>query len=131
GLQEQLGIELRLLGLDRARRLHGLLAPRELRRSLGREVEREGRARADLRLDVDLAAEQAGDLARDREAEPGAAEAAARRAVRLLEGLEDQLQLVLRDADPGVLDREPQHLAGSGESRHLEARPLLGAPDRQ
>ena len=52
--------------------------------------------------DADLAAEQARDLAADRQAEAGAAVAAARRPVGLLEGLEDQPQLVLRDADAGV-----------------------------
>ena len=58
------------------------------------------------RVDAQVATEQAGDLARDREAEAGAAVLAARRAVRLLERLEDQALLVLRDADAGIRDRE-------------------------
>src|ERR687894_629001 len=57
-------------------------------------------------LHVERAAEQAGDLTRYREAEPSAAVLAARAALPLLEGLEDQPQLVLRDADSGVPDRE-------------------------
>ena len=64
-----------------------------------RQEERERAALADLALDVDLAAEQARDLAADREPEAGAAVTAARRPVRLLEGLEDQAELVVRDAD--------------------------------
>ena len=61
-------------------------------------------------LDVDLAAEQARDLAADREPEAGAAVLAAGGAVGLLERLEDELLLVLRDADAGVGDREGDHL---------------------
>ena len=55
-----------------------------------------------LAVDAQVAAEQAGDLAADREAEAGAAVLAAGRAVGLLERLEDQPLLVLRDADAGV-----------------------------
>ncbi len=58
------------------------------------------------RTDLQLAAQQAGDLAADRQAEAGAAIFAAGRAVGLLERLEDQLLLVLRDADAGVGDRD-------------------------
>ena len=77
------------------------------------QVERERAAPVDLALDVDLAAEQPRDLAADREAEAGAAVAPARRSVGLLERLEDQAQLVPRDADAGVLDGEPDHRLGA------------------
>src|SRR5207247_7158246 len=78
---------------------------------------RERRARALLRLDPDLAAQEPRDLAADREAEAGAAEAARGRAVRLLERLEDQAQLVVRNPDPRVRDGEREHLL-----RRLERR---------
>src|SRR5258705_8217298 len=54
----------------------------------------------------ELAAEQARQLAADRQAEARAAVLAAGRAVGLLEGLEDDLLLVRRDADAGIDDRE-------------------------
>ena len=73
------------------------------------QVERERAALAAGRLDMDLAAEEPRNLAADRQAEPCAAVAAVRLAVRLLERLEDQLQLVLRDSDPRVEDREGEH----------------------
>ena len=79
----------------------------------GRQEERERAALADFALDVDLAAEQSRDLAADREPEAGAAVTAARRPVRLLEGLEDQAELVLRDADSGVHDGELEHGLGT------------------
>ena len=62
---------------------------------------------------MDLAAEQTHDLTADGESEAGAAVTAARSPVRLLEGLEDQPQLVVRDADAGVLDRELEHGLGT------------------
>ena len=74
-----------------------------------RQEERELAAPADFALDMDLAAQQTCDLAADRETEAGAAVTAARRPVCLLESLEDQAQLVMRDADAGVLDRELEH----------------------
>src|SRR6185312_6896737 len=88
-----------------------------------REEERERAPFARLALDVDLAAEQACDLAADREAEPGAAVAAARRPVCLLERLEDQAQLVVRDADAGVGDRELEHGLRAGEGLAGELPP--------
>ena len=78
-----------------------------------RQVERERGALTLRALHVDLAAEQAGDLAADREPEPGPAEAAADRALGLLERLEDQAQLVRRDADPGVDHRERDDVLGA------------------
>ena len=84
----------------RARRRVAVRVPD--RRILRRQEQRERAALARRALDADLAAEQPRDLAADRQAEPRAAELAARRAVRLLERLEDQLLLVLRDADAGV-----------------------------
>ena len=82
-------------------------------------------------VDRELAAQQAGDFAADRQAQAGAAVLAAGGAVGLLEGLEDDPLLVLRDADAGVLDREGEDLAGLVErslavsSRSAAARPQL------
>ena len=108
-------------GLGRAVRLRR-------RRVHRREEEREGAALARRALGADLAAEQARDLAADREPEAGAAVAAARRAVGLLERLEDQPQLVGRDADAGV--RRPRSTRRSRtRDRRLgcEAGAALGA----
>ena len=83
-----------------------------------------------LAVDAEVAAEQAGDLAADREAEAGAAVLAARRAVRLLERLEDQALLVLRDADAGIGDRERDDVgAPSAVIAQLDAA-ALGELDR-
>src|SRR5205085_9666039 len=97
---------------------HRLLADARLRackalRSIGaRQVQRE-RASGSRRADEpDLAAEQLGQLAADRKAEAGAAVLPRRGAVGLLERLEDDLLLVLRDADPGIAHREGKHVAG-------------------
>ena len=79
----------------------------------GRQKQRERAACTDFTLHVDLAAEQARDLPADGESETGAAVPSARRPVGLLEGLEDQTQLVVRDAHAGVLDRELEHGLGT------------------
>ena len=63
---------------------------------------------------LDLAAEQVGQLAADREAEAGAAVLAAGAGVGLLEGLEDDLLLLERDADAGVGDLEGDHRRAPG-----------------
>ena len=71
-----------------------------------RELERQNRvkraAHPRLAVQVQLAAEQVGDLAADGQAQAGAAVLAAGAAVGLLERLEDDLLLVLGDADAGV-----------------------------
>src|SRR6185437_3042339 len=71
-----------------------------------RQVEGEDRAAPERGTHGDVAAEQVRDLPADGKAESGAAVLAADRAVRLLEGLEDDAQLLLGDADPGVRDGE-------------------------
>ena len=70
-----------------------------------RDREPEGAAHARLALDPDPSSHQLDQLGRDRQAQPRAAEPAGRRAVGLLERLEDRLQLLGGDADPGVGDR--------------------------
>src|SRR5262249_61135379 len=85
-------------------------------RAGGGEEGREARALPRRGLDMDLSAEQPGDLARDGQSGAGPAVAPGRRAVRLLEGLEDELQLVVGDPDAGV--------------GHLEADDLLGLAER-
>jgi hypothetical protein len=71
-----------------------------------REVKRA--APADLALDPDPAAHQVHRPGRDAQAEAGAAVLARRRAARLGEGLEDQPQLLGRDADARVPHRKMQ-----------------------
>ena len=65
--------------------------------------ERERGAGAGLALDPELAAHQRDELRRDRQPEPRPAVLPRGRAVGLRERLEDELLLVLRDADAGVL----------------------------
>src|SRR5207248_7710304 len=81
----------------------------------GREVEGERASLVDRALGLDLAAEQPGDLPADRETEAGAAVAPARGAVGLLERLEDEAELVLRDTDTGVDDGEGHDPVGAAE----------------
>ncbi len=78
-----------------------------------RQIERERAALDRDALQVDFAAQQAGDFAADGQAQAGAAIAAAGAAVGLLEGLENDLLLVGRNADAGVRDREGDHAAGA------------------
>ena len=85
------------------------------------QVQRERAPLARRRDDPDLAAEEARDLPADRKPEPGAAVAAAGRPVRLLEGLEDDAQLVLGDPDPRVDDREGDDGLGGREALAREA----------
>src|SRR3954466_705470 len=90
-----------------------------------RQIEGEGRSLARRALDVDLAAEEPRDLPTDREAEPRAAVLAAGGPVRLLERLEDDLLLVVRDADAGVLDVERDHRPGREQRGRLEPAAVL------
>ena len=96
----------------------------------GGQEERERAPAARRALHADLAAEQARDLAADRQSEPGAAELAARRPVGLLERLEDELLLVLRDPDPGVAHGERDHrlrLVERSGSRTASPSPPCGS----
>src|SRR6266511_3809610 len=105
----------------------------EPRRRLGREhirqVQHERRALADRRGDRDGAAEQARQLAADGQAKAGTAVLAAGRAVRLLEGLEDQRQLVVGDSDAGVVDAERGDPPRPVQRRYAERGALRGDPD--
>ena len=96
-----------------------------------RHEQGEGRAFARPRPHLQLAAEQPRDLAADREAEAGAAIFAAGRAVGLLEGLEDQLLLVLGDADAGVGDRDLDRPVDVAQHRMVGAPAAVGAAHRQ
>src|SRR5436853_588197 len=64
-----------------------------------RQRERERAALRDGARDVDLAAQRVGELAADRKPQPRATVLPTGGAVRLLEGLEDDLQLLGSDAD--------------------------------
>ena len=71
---------------------------------------------------MDFAAEQAGELAADGETEAGTAVLAAGRGIGLLEGLEDDLLLLQRNADAGVGHFERHH------RRRLAQHRVSGAP---
>ena len=73
------------------------------------EIEREHAAFVGDAHDVDRASEEPRDLATDGEAETRAAVLSTGRPVRLLEGLEDELLLLRRDADARVADGERDH----------------------
>ena len=94
------------------------------------QVEREGAPLAERALDPDLAAEQPGDLPADRQAQAGAAVLAAGARVGLLERLEDDLQLVRRDADAGVAHRERDDRGppGRGPGGRRSSPPWPGRP---
>src|SRR5690606_8435918 len=88
----------------------GVGAPRPAVVAGERQAERERAPLADLALDLQLAAEEARELAADRQPQAGASVPPARGPVRLLERLEDELLLVLRDAHARVDDRERDDL---------------------
>src|SRR5262249_28046868 len=96
-----------------------------------RHEQREPAAPARLRFDVDLTSEQAGDLPGDRQPEAGAAVLARGRAVRLLERLEDRMQLVLGDAHARVDDGEADHLLCTAQRLAAEADGRGRIADRQ
>ena len=78
--------------------------------------------RSDGACDPDLAPEQPRDLPADRQAQPRAAVLPRAAHVDLLEGLEDEPLLVLRDSDPRVDHRERHDRVGLVE--HL----IVAAP---
>src|SRR6266568_4532484 len=102
----------------RAGSIEEILTP--LVRGRGGEEEREGGALAWLALHLDATLERARDLAADGEAQPGAL------AARLggVEGLEDALALLGRDAGAGVrhLQRQ-QAVVAAGAHGQLAALP--------
>ena len=100
---------------------------------LQRQVERERAAPARRAAQLDLAAEQVGKLAADRQAEAGAAVLAAGAGIGLLEGLEDDLLLLGRDADAGVRDLECDdrgRLARGSDDRRSSRAPATAMRSR-
>src|SRR2546425_873630 len=73
-----------------------------------RQVERERAALAHRARHANFATQHSDDLAADGQAQAGTAVHARGAPVRLLERLEDQLELVASDADSHVRDRERQ-----------------------
>ena len=78
---------------------------------------------------MDFAAEQAGQLAADGKTKAGAAIFAAGRGIGLLECLEDDLLLLLRNADAGVGDFESDDSGGLIEHRMIAAPAADGGVD--
>ena len=89
---------------------------------LQRQIECEDAALAGGALQMDLAAEQACELAADGKAKAGAAVFSAGAGIRLLERFEDQLLLVLGNADAGV-----GYFEGDHRGRVIE-NGMFGAP---
>ena len=118
-------------GRRQRRQLDALLGRRAdcRARPVERNDQRERRALARHAFDPELAAEQAGDLAADRQSEPGAAIFAAGGSVGLLEGFEDQLLLVLGNADAGIGDGDRQR--SRGHDRAVARRTGTGGAETQ
>ena len=126
-------------GTQRARGGHLRSRPRDLVRgrllalplvALRSHHDAEHRSLADLGVHVQVVSHELAHRSRDREPEAGTAESAGGAAVSLLKGLEDRLQPVLRDPDPGVdhADRE-----GCSVRFRVDARghgPVLGELER-
>src|SRR6266850_2863263 len=94
-------------------------------------VKGEGAALPGRAAQPDLAAQQARQRAADGQPQPGPAEGPAGGGVRLLEGLEDQLVLLARDADAGVRDGEGEHLERASQGGGAEPAPSCLQADRQ
>src|SRR5690606_14107962 len=97
------------------------LARAARRRILRRQQQRERAPLAQDRAEADFSAQKPRQFAADRQPQPGAAILTAGRAVGLLECLEDDLLLVVRNADPGIADRKGQNILRSAFVRTLPA----------
>ena len=93
------------------------------------QVERKGASLAGRAGHADLAAQKSGDFAADRQAKTGAAEAAAGAHVGLLERLEDDLELIGRDADARVVDGKTNHFVRAVERFVIRAPAALDRDD--
>src|SRR5688572_20827589 len=94
------------------------------------QIECERAAVAQLALDAHFATKQTRNFAADRQPETRTAEFAGRRCIRLLERLEDQPLLLLRDADARVPHAECNYIARLLQLRiHVMAE--SGAVDAQ
>src|SRR5581483_3504238 len=77
-------------------------------------------------FDLDFSSEEPGDFTADRQPQPGPAVLAAGGAVGLLKRLEDQLLLVLRNADAGVNHREGDDMVGLIQHLAVEFDSFIG-----
>src|SRR6185437_6041186 len=96
-----------------------------------RQVQREGAAAAVDTAQANLTAEQMGELAADGESQPRAAVFSRRASIGLLEGLEDDLLLLRRDADTGVADGKLDDRRRLAEDGMLCGPASGGHPDMQ
>src|SRR3954470_16071441 len=101
------------------------------RSGLQGNVQGKGRPFTGLRSNLQLAAEEAGDFTADRKTKPRAAIFAAGRSIGLLESFENQLLLVLRNADAGVGDGDLYCPACSSKSEVRRAPTALRRADGQ
>ncbi len=87
----------------------------------GRQPDREARAFAEFALDADAAAHQVAQVLAQRQAEAGAAVLGGDLGVGLREVREQRVDLVLGDADAGILDRDLDPVAvGERLATHLQ-----------
>ena len=96
-----------------------------------RQVECKGRAFPFDAPEVNLSAEETSDFTTDREAESGPPELSTRCSIGLLERLEDDPLLILRNPDTGVGDRKGDHTLGLFQRHRVERRLLLSIADCQ
>src|SRR5262249_35738371 len=84
-------------------------------RRLGRQPQGEGRSDADRGVDVDAAAVVDRDVLDDGEAEPGATGVPRAGLVGAVEPFEDAVEVLGRDADALVADRDIDHVGGGAD----------------
>src|ERR1700757_953737 len=96
-----------------------------------RQIEGEGAALSRRALQLDFAAEQVCELAADGEAKSRASVFAAGTGVGLLEGLEDDLLLLLRNANAGVRNFKGDDGCSLAEDRVVPAPSGVGVVDGQ
>ena len=86
------------------------------------DLEPEGRPLAGRALDADPPSHEIDQALRNRQSQPPAAEPAPDGTVHLAEVLEQAALLVVRDADPGIGDREPETLPGAEQPHDSTVR---------
>ncbi len=96
-----------------------------------RQVQRKGTSASELALNANFAAEQTRQFAADRQTETGTAVSTRSTAVSLLECFEDQLQLVCRDTDTGIDNRESEYRFGVRQHRVFGGPATACQCDRQ
>ena len=93
----------------------------------GRQRESELRANIQSTLDVDFSALRTHQMLHDREPEPRTAEHARPSRVNAIKALEDSIEIVFRDPDPGIRNDNLEH-GPLGLDRDVDPRSWVGIP---